>query len=246
MSASAGKAFINETGAELLKNLRAPEFLLPTLLMPAAFYTFFGIAMPGSADRAPYLLATYGVFAVMGPSIFGFGVGVASERERGWFQVKRAAPAPALSYMSAKLVSTLIFASAALFPLYAMAGFLGGTELARMTWIALLGLHIAASIPFVLLGLTLGFTFGSNGAVAIANLLFLSLSALGGLWLPIFLFPEILQRVADFLPSYHLGELALYVAGQGSDHDPTHNLMAISIMTAVLAGTALLAWSRQR
>lgn len=133
MSASAMKAFINETGAEILKSLRAPEFLIPTLIMPSAFYSLFGVAMPGDPQRAPYLLATYGVFAVMGPSIFGFGVGVATERDRGWLQLKRAAPAPAVSYIGAKLISTLIFAAIALAPLYAIGGFAGGAEFTRAT-----------------------------------------------------------------------------------------------------------------
>ncbi|RFB04651.1 ABC transporter permease [Parvularcula marina] len=246
MSASAMKAFINETGAEILKSLRAPEFLIPTLIMPSAFYSLFGVAMPGDPQRAPYLLATYGVFAVMGPSIFGFGVGVATERDRGWLQLKRAAPAPAVSYIGAKLISTLIFAAIALAPLYAIGGFAGGAEFTRATWAALLGLHISAAIPFVLLGLTLGFSFPANGAVAVANIFFLGLSVLGGLWMPIFIFPEILQKVAQFLPSYHLGELALFVAGQGREHQPMENLTAIAIMTGVLAVLAGIAWSRQR
>ena len=69
--------FANEAGAEVLKAVRAPEFILPTLLMPCAFYTIFGVVLSSSSDNAAYLLATYGVFAVMAPSIFGFGVGVA-------------------------------------------------------------------------------------------------------------------------------------------------------------------------
>ena len=182
----------------------------------------------------------------MGPSIFGFGVGVANERDRGWLQLKRAAPAPALSYIGAKLISTLIFSAVALAPLYAVAGFAGGTEMARETWIALFGVHVAAAIPFVLIGLTLGFIFSANAAVAIANLIFLSLSALGGLWIPISVLPDIIQRLADYLPSFHLGQLALHVAGQESVRSPTDHFLSIAVMTALFAGTALLAWTRQR
>lgn len=94
--------------------------------------------------------------------------------------------------------------------------------------------------------MTLGFSFPANGAVAVANIFFLGLSVLGGLWMPIFIFPEILQKVAQFLPSYHLGELALFVAGQGREHQPMENLTAIAIMTGVLAVLAGIAWSRQR
>ncbi len=90
-----------EIGAECLKLLRAPEFIAPTLILPVVFYTMFAVILPGSNQNAPYLLATFGVFAVMGPALFGFGAGVAQERERGWLKLKRAVPAPAFAYIAA-------------------------------------------------------------------------------------------------------------------------------------------------
>ncbi len=239
-------AFLNEAGAEVLKSERAPEFLLPTLIMPVAFYTLFAVVLPGGSEQAAYLLATFGVFTVMGPAIFGFGVAVAAEREKGWLDLKRVAPAPAGSYIGAKLVATLIFAGIALAMLYAIAGFVAGVELPRTTWLALLGVHLLAAIPFALLGMTLGFLMNSNGAIAVSNIVFLALSALGGLWIPIFVFPEIMQTIAKALPSYHLGVLALGVSGAPGEHDTLGSLAAISAMTLGLAVLTVFAWSRQK
>jgi len=98
---------IQETGAEILKIIRAPEYL-----------------------------ATYGVFAVMGPTIFGFGSGVANERERGWLDLKRALPVPAYSYICAKLVTTILVCCFALMPIYLIAGFFGEVTLNRHDWFA--------------------------------------------------------------------------------------------------------------
>ncbi len=239
-------AFINETGAELLKAMRAIEFLLPTLVMPMSFYALFGVMLSGAGKNAIYLLATYGVFAVMGPSIFGFGVGVANERDRGWLQLKRAVPAPPLAYIGAKLLTTLFFAATALLPIYLIAGFFGGVELARGTWVSLFLMHLLSVIPFVLLGLTLGFTLSSGGAVAFSNIVFLGLSILGGLWFPVTIFPVVMQKIAIFMPSYHLGELALSIVNAPGEHTPSTNLMAITVMTLLLTGLTLFAWLRQR
>lgn len=239
-------AVINETGAEILKNLRAPEFLLPSLLMPVAFYSLFAVALPGSNQQAPYMLATFGVFSVMGPAIFGFGAGVANERERGWLSIKRASPSPALSYLSAKIFATLLYALAALVLVYIVAGFVAGVELKRITWATLLAVHLLAGIPFVFIGLMLGFMFSTNGAVAIANIVLLSLSALGGLWIPIFVMPEFLQKIATYLPSYHLGEIAISVVREDAPVIPHDHVFVISIMTIVLGMLAVLAWLRQR
>lgn len=240
------RAYVNEAGAEILKALRAPEFIIPTLALPVAFYALFGIAMSGGGNQALYMLATYGVFAVMGPSIFGFGAGVASERDRGWLELKRAAPAPAVSYVAAKLTATLVFASLAIALIYAVGGFMGGVSLARGTWLLLFCVHLLSAFPFVLIGLTLGFSFAANGAIAMSNIVFLALAALGGLWLPIFLLPGALQRFASFLPSYHLGEIALFVVGAPGDRAPLINLLVVCVMTIILAGLTLIAWVRQR
>jgi len=238
--------FINESGAEILKAFRAPEFILPTLLMPMMFYSLFGILMPSTGDNAIYLLATYGIFAVMGPSIFGFGIGVASERDQGWLQLKRASPAPAAAYIGAKIITTILFATLALIPIYLIAGFVGSVALPRSTWLLLYSVHIVAVLPFILIGLSLGFLFGSSGAVAVSNIVFLGLAILGGLWFPVFMFPTFLQNMAAFTPSYHLGELALAVVNAPGEHNSDFNLATITIITCFLMGVAVITWLRQR
>ena len=239
-------SFICESGAELLKSLRAPEFIVPTLVMPVAFYSLFGVAMARGGDAAGYMLATFGVFAVMGPAIFGFGAGVAMERERGWLDLKRASPAPALSYISAKIFATMFFAFLALIPLYLVGGFLGNVELSNITWMTLIGFHLLASIPFIFLGLALGFTFSGNGSVAIANIIFLALSALGGLWIPIFVLPKFLQQIANFLPSFHAGEIALAIRDPEMMNFPPEHVGPLLVATGLFAVLAFLAWARQR
>ena len=42
-------------------------------------------------------MVTYTVFGVMGPGLFGFGVGLAMDRERGLLTLKRVQPVPALA-----------------------------------------------------------------------------------------------------------------------------------------------------
>jgi len=251
MKSLALNAFFYECGAEILKAVRAPEYILPTLLMPIAFYLLFAFALPGvGGNNALYFLATYGIFAVMGPSIFGFGVGVANERDRGWLSIKRASPSPAIAYLGAKVTVTLIFASLALIPIYLAAGFGAGIALPHSAWALLLGLHLMSAIPFVLVGLIVGFSFGSNGAVAISNIVFLFMAAIGGLWLPVFLFPHALQKISAALPSYQLAEIALAIVDvptqTASLRVPSENITVIVIMTTFLASLAYLAWARQR
>lgn len=236
-----------EVGAELRQSIRAPEFLIPTLGLPVIFYLLFGISLArGGSETATYLLATYGVFAVMGPALFGFGAGVASEREKGWLSIKRASPAPGLSFIAAKLLATVVFASLALMPIYLAAGFLGDVALPRSDWCLLLASHLLAVVPFSLLGLAIGFRFSSGASIAVANIAFLGLAVLGGLWFPLSLFPVILQKIAIVLPSYHLAEIGLSIVNAPGDHQPGMHLTVVAVISVVLAAVAIFSWSRQR
>ncbi len=238
--------YVAESAAELLKLVRAPEFILPTLVLPTVFYTLFGVIMPMGEGASAYLLATFGVFAVMGPALFGFGAGVAQERERGWLKLTRAAPAPAAGFLIAKSVATLSMAGLALGLVYAVAAFAGGVTLPAGTWLLLLSVHLLAALPFLLAGLAIGFSFGTNGAVALANLVFLGFAVLGGLWMPVQVFPDFMREIAWWLPSFHLAELALAVSGApGERAVPTH-LGMIGAMIVGFAALAMLAWARQR
>lgn len=218
------RSFLSETGSEVLKARRAPEYVVPTLMLPVAFYGLFAVAMAPGADASRYLLATYGVFAVMGPAIFGFGIGVAQERESGWLAWREAVPASRLSFIAAKALVTVLFGMMALALVYAMAGFIGGVALSRAHWTAMFSIHLVSVVPFVLLGLSLGFALPSNAAVAVANLVFLLLAAFGGLWMPLSMMPDFFQTIALALPSFHLGQLALAASGQ-QDFDLQHALI---------------------
>jgi ABC-2 type transport system permease protein len=240
------RSFTLEAGAELLKAFRAPEFIFPTLGMPVAFYVLFAIVIPNNANNAAYLLATYGVFAVMGPAIFGFGITVANERDKGWLSLKRAAPSRGFSYIGAKVCSTLLFASISVAIIYSVAGFAAGVSMPTQTWGLLLITHVLATFPFILIGLCIGFLCNGNAAVAISNVFFLAFAALGGLWIPIMVFPSGMQSFAHFLPTYHLSEIALSISGAPGEREIGYNLLIISIMTLVLLGTTALAWTKQR
>lgn len=243
---SRSNPYLAELHAEILKLVRMPEFMIPTLLLPVMFYTMFAVLIPGSNEQAPYLLATFGVFAVMGPALFGFGAGVAQERERGWLTLKRAVPAPSASVIIAKTLATLLMASISLAAMYAVANFAAGVRFTPGIWMSLLAVHILSALPFVLLGLSLGFLFGANAAVAMANIVFMSMAILGGLWVPITVFPDVMTQIAQFLPSYHLAEIALTISGAPGDRLLAPHLGAVGLMTGALGVGAIIAWANQR
>ncbi len=237
--------YLRETRAALLRAWRTPAFAVPTLILPWAFYALFAIVLaPPGSGTAGYALATYGIFAALGPCLSGFGIGVAADRDLGILRLKQVSPLPPAAFLIARLGASLVFTAVVLVGLYALAAWGAGVELPRRAWLALAGVHLSAVAPFCLLGLCIGLRAPGSAAVALSNVLFLALSVLGGLWIPLFLFPAWMQRLAVALPTSHLAALALAAAGRGDDG---HALGHAAFVAAFALGCAVLArrfWSR--
>ncbi len=237
-----------ETRAELTKYARLPAYVIPTLLFPLGFYSFFGLAMGGSqqigaTSVAAYLLATLGAFGVVGCALFGFAVGVAVERGQGWLLVKRASPMPPFAYFAAKLATTTAFATIVVLLMCGLASEFGGVRLPPATWLALICALILGSIPFAAMGLALGFIAGPNSAPAIVNVIYLPLSFASGLWVPLEGLPPAIAHVAPFLPTYHLGQLALGTIGPGHGSAGAHVLV---LLLWAIAGVVAAAYGMKR
>lgn len=237
--------YLREIRAELTRMRRMPEFAIPTLALPVMFYSLFGVALarPGSGS-AGYLLATYGVFAALGPSLFGFGAGVAQERENGVLALKQISPLPSSAYLAAKLANAFTFTTLVLLMLYAIAGFAGGVALPRTTWLTLFAIHLGSVVPFGLLGLGIGLSLRAGGAMAVTNLLFLLLAVFGGLWMPVSMFPAWMQQMSVFLPSSHLAALALEAAGRPAPGSLATHVLAVLGFVAVFGAVAVRGWRR--
>ncbi|WP_260597577.1 ABC transporter permease [Sphingomonas endolithica] len=236
--------FARESIAELKKNLRLPQFALPTIITPAVFYALFAIGLAkGSADAAAYSLATFGVFAATGPALFGFGAGVAIERENGLIELKRVSPLPGGAYLTAKLVSAGAMAAIALLLIYALA-LIGGVRLNAGQWSALVLIHLGSVIPYALIGFAVGMRLSAKGAIAAANALYLGFSILGGLWMPITVLPGWIQHAAWITPSFHLGQLALGTIAMPVSGSIGAHLAALGMITLVAAWSAASGWRR--
>jgi len=234
------RAHLQELRCELLRMLREPMYVIPTLLFPALFYAMFGLLMGGrnGSGAAQYLLATYGVFGTLGAAMFGFGVTVANDRERGLFALRRALPAPSSSWITARLAKAMLFSLVVSLELALLASVFGGVSLSPAQWTALWGINMLGAIPFGAIGLLLGVWCSANAAPAIVNILFLPMAFLSGLWLPLSMLPDVFTRIAPIWPAYHHAQLALRVVGQDGGGAPWLHagaLVMIGLVCAVLA-----------
>jgi ABC-2 type transport system permease protein len=234
-----------ECVAELKRSWRLPQFLLPTVLTPAAFYALFtlGIARSPTPDMVAASLAGYGVFAATGPALFGFGAGVAMEREQGLIELKRVSPMPTSAYLGAKLVTAMAATATAVLLIYALA-VIGGARMSPFQWALIFSLHLASTIPFAFIGFGIGMRMSGKGAVAIANALFLGFSVLGGLWIPSRVLPYWMQVAGELVPSFHLGQIGLTIVGAPATGSPSARAIIVLMMSAAAGWWAWSGWRR--
>ena len=236
-------AYLQEARSEILRYLRNPGFIVPMLAFSSVFYLMFGIVLNhGNAGAQRYLLASYASFGVMGPGLFGFGVSLGAERENGLLTLKRALPMPPLAYLLGKMAMAMLMAAMVMALLLSLGLFAAHVPLSAARVGAMLATGVLGVLPFCALGLLVGTLAKGQSAPGVVNLVYLPMSFLSGLWLPLSVLPKILAAIAPIWPSTHLN--ALMQAAAGTRHATV--LPHLLALAGFAAGFALLAARRLR
>ena len=243
------RIFLTETRYEFQRLLRTRSFALSVIGFPVVFYIFFGLIMNrgehiGGISVARYMLAGYTVFGMVGAALFGIGVGLSAELSAGWLELKRASPMPPLAYLFAKCISAMAF-GVIIVSLLALLGIaVGHVSLTLPEYARMIALTLVGVIPFAAMGMALALLVPATAAPGIANMIYLPMSFLGGLWIPIMFLPKVLQHFAVVLPTYHLAQLMLAAFGYPSAGSALNHWIGLTGFTLIMLGVALIAFRR--
>lgn len=217
-----GRMLLVQTWSEMRIRWRIPAFSLTIVALPVLFFTFFGLpyvkqTLPNGINLGAYLLASFAAYSVGSVMVFGFGIGVATERGLKVDVLMRATPLPPLVAILAKVLNALAYALLSLVVLIAYGIAVGGVRQDVTVWLDMIARLLAGSMPFIALGFAIGYLCGPNVAPAVANLVYLPLSFASGLFLPLSQLPTFVRRIAPYLPAYHYGQLAWSAVGAASE-----------------------------
>lgn len=208
-------AYVGEMRWEFVKMIRNPMFAVPTLFFPVMFYMLFAVLLyKGNAQGVMQILARMGVFGVMAPGLFGFGVALAFEREYGLLAFKQALPMPPGSYLLARMAMAMMFAGIIALMLISLALFVSHAPLTLPMIAQLFVTEILGVLPFCAMGLTVGTLVSGQAAPAVINIIYLPMAFLSGTFFPMESAGSFLASIVPIWPSFHLTQLALDAVGQ--------------------------------
>lgn len=228
------RAYLVETKYEFVHMLRVPAFSMPFLGLPVLLLLLFGVLLFGSAIRSDqvagkFLFTAFSVLGMMGPGMFGFGMGVAIEREQGLLRLKRALPMPPAAYLLAKMFMSILFGVIIMATMIAAGVTLVHMSLSLGQVLKVFAVCIIGTLPFSAIGLFIGVWTSGKSAAAFVNLTYQVMMHLSGLFYPL---PKFMQTIAPVWPTYHLQQLVMNTLGAPSRGSTIGHV-------AVLAGVTL-------
>src|SRR5690606_3350229 len=185
-----------------------------------------------------FLFSAFSIMAVTMPALFGIGASLAMEREMGLLRLKRAQPAPAGSWLVAKIGCGLGFAVLAYLPILTLALAAGHLPLQAGPLLAMSACLVASAIPFCALGLLIGTLFRGSSAAGYANLVYLPGCYLSGMFFPL---PASMHWQVPLWPQFHVNQLAMHAAGveKFQFEPPAMALAYLAGFTVLTSGIAI-------
>jgi ABC-2 type transport system permease protein len=227
----------------LLETLRVPVAVLGSTFFPAASMLFFVVPFAGADPvGATYATASMVAFAVMTSNLFGYGVGVASDRAEPWDPYTRTLPAGPFPRFGGRILAGLAMTFLSLLPVVLIATFLTKAHTTPVGLLLGVGAVFVAAVPFTLMGLTIGYALPMKAALAVAQIIFFPLAFLGGLLSAPQQAPSFVEAVAPYLPTR--GAVELMWAAVGDYH--LRPLSAAMLLVWTVAAGLLAAWAYRR
>lgn len=206
---------------QLREAFRIPISIIMGLFAPSIGLLFFILpqrAVADNANLATQAVVGLAVFGIMVNSLFQFAVEVSQACERPWGSYTQTLPAGAGSRILSYLLSSGVLAALSVVPLLVLAALTTAATLDPPRLFAGLVALLVTSVPFMLLGLVVGYMFNSKAAVAVAQVLMMALAFGGGLFIPPSVFPDWMNIVSMALPTRNALEIVQWATGVGGQY----------------------------
>ena len=228
---------------QLLEIIRIPVAVVGSAFFPAAAMLFFVVPFAGDDPTgATYATAAMVTFAVMSANIFQYGVGVAEDRDQPWNPYTRTLPAGPAPRLAGRILAGLVLTYVSMIPVVVIAAVATEARVGALQFLLGLGAVAVISVPFTLLGLTIGYSLPSKAAIVVVQVIFFPLAFGGGLLSGPDDAPGFIKAIAPYLPTR--GAVELLWAAVTDFRPDTRALVMLAVWVLVLAVAAGWAYRR--
>jgi ABC-2 type transport system permease protein len=228
---------------QTLELVRIPIAVVGSAFWPAASMLAFVVPFAGDDPvGATYATASMITFAIMNTNLFQYGIGVSEDRAQPWDPFVRTLAAGATPRFLGRILTGLLMMVVSLAPVVLIAALFTEATLSPLAFLAAVPVCAAIAVPFILMGLSIGYALPQKAALVVAQILFLPLAFGGGLLTPPGGAPGFIEDLAPFLPTGGAVRL-MWTTVTDFPFDPTATL-ALAGWT-VLFG-ALAVWAHRR
>ena len=228
---------------QLLETVRIPIAVFGSAFFPSAAMLAFVVPFVGDDPTySTYATVSMVTFSVMSTNLFQYGVGVAEDRAQPWDPYVRTLPAGALPRFAGRILAGLALMFFSLLPVVLIAALCTEATVGPLAFAVTLGTTAVIAIPFVLMGLSIGYTLPQKAAIVVAQVLFFPLAFLGGLMTSPGQAPGVVEDIAPYLPTG--GAVRLMWAAVGDYPFDAGSAAVLAGWTVALAALAVGAYRR--
>ena len=195
---------------EIIQMKRQAVYYLLSIGLPSVFYLIFSGMMSGS-DIPEIALQAYlfamTLFSIMSSAFFSIPSTLESDKTNNWQKLIQHSPVSMVEYYLIKVVGLFVDFLLSIVVVFTVGHVVRHVNMPLQDWILAAFLLILGSLAFVAIGLVLTLLPSSQLMSVVGTLLYMGLAVMGGLWMPISLFPEWMQAIGKCLPTYQLMEL---------------------------------------
>lgn len=230
---------------ETRRMTRDMGFLIGSVIMPLAMYLIFthigALTGQSAADGAMYSMIGMAGFGAIG-AVLNVGGQIVTDRASGWIRQLRTTPLPPLGVVGARALTAMLLALPVIVVICAAGALLSGVSMGTTQWALVIVELWLGVLPFALLGLGIGHLVSAQLLPVVNMLAFLGMALLGGLWMPISVFPGVLQAIGKLLPTHGYGDISESVAF--GDPVAAGDWLVLAAWLVAFAGFAVYAYRR--
>lgn len=190
---------------ELRRLLRDRAYLFGSMLLPTVMYLLFtnigGLTGQSRQAAALYSMIGLAAFAAIG-AVLNNGGQIVEERTGGWLRQLRTTPMPPAMVVAVRAATAMVVALPCIAVICLAGTVINGVQLDAGQWVRILAQLWLGVIPFALLGLAVGHAATPRTLPLYNMAAYLAMSVVGGLWMPISVFPAWLQAIGRVLPTH--------------------------------------------